>query len=271
MHEYKRDQGGITYDQWRHPRPTVDRLTADLPHYATERPQIELILSPRSTSGGKKICTDHFYRARRENFADSASFSDGLGKTGRSRHSWDMIHERLRHATRQAHERLEARLDLLDHHLTLPRYIRVLERFLGFYRPWEARLADLLDDPPFFEPRRRVFLLESDLAALGHGGAVPECPELPPLKSVAAALGGFYVTEGSTLGGQVLARHAAAHFGWPDGFATAFYASRGRDVGAAWRAFKARLERESSPAADQAMVDAALATFATLEDWLTPA
>lgn len=180
-----------------------------------------------------------------------------------------MIHERLRHDTRQAHKRLEERLDLLDPYLTLARYADVLERFLGFYRPWEARLAGLLDDPDFFEPRRRVALIESDLVALGRGIAVPECPTLPPLDGIAAALGGFYVTEGSTLGGQVLARHAAARFGWQDGFATAFYGSRGRDVGPAWRAFTARLEQESSPAADQAMVDAALATFAVLEDWLT--
>ena len=65
---------------------------------------------------------------------------------------------RLRAVTQPAHDRLEGALGLLGDQLDRDAYKRVLERFHGFWRGWEAQVAALLQDRPFLEPRRRLRL-----------------------------------------------------------------------------------------------------------------
>jgi heme oxygenase (biliverdin-IX-beta and delta-forming) len=175
-----------------------------------------------------------------------------------------MLLLRLREETRPAHHRLEAELDLLSDGLTLERYGAVLTRFHWFLRTWEPVVARLLGDDAFFEPRRKVDLLARDLRALQLRPVGGSCDDLPALGTRAQAMGSLYVVEGSTLGGQLIARHARRSLDLPAGGGTAFFESYGPAVGARWVAFRERLAETSSPLTDGSAVAAARQTFLCL-------
>ncbi len=77
----------------------------------------------------------------------------------------------------------------------------------------------------------------------------------------------MYVVEGSTLGGQVLSRHFADRLGVSPDRGGGFFHGYGEATGRMWMAFAglaaSRPESETGPA-----IDAAIATFEALGDWL---
>lgn len=176
----------------------------------------------------------------------------------------------LRAATRPAHDRLEGTLGLLDEGLDRDAYRAVLERFHGFWRDWEPAVAALLDDPALTGPRRRLHLLQADLASLGVPPAavarLPSCSPLP-LHDAAAALGSLYVMEGSTLGGRVIQRHVERRLG---AVGCRYFSGYGDQTGAMWRSFLARLDQAPAADADR-IIAGAVATFERLAWWLMPA
>lgn len=181
------------------------------------------------------------------------------------------LRDRLRHETRAAHEQLERDLDLLSPGLTQERYRHLIERFYGFYAPWEQHVEGVMERalPGFFAPRRKVPLLLADLRALGSDAAtLPLCRTMPPAGTLAQVLGGLYVIEGSTLGGQILSRHLSLMLGPAP---ASFFRSYGESVGPMWRSFLATLAAHASPDTDNLVIEAASETFATLHDWLLKA
>jgi len=186
--------------------------------------------------------------------------------------------ERLRHETRDLHDRIEAnprfgRLMATD--LTRDEYRQLLVAMLGHHRPVEATLAaasQLL--PAALEIRdrlRRTALLEADLRALDLDDAaiatLPTC--LPPaLTEAEAAWGTLYVLEGATLGGQVIARHLTATLGIGPANGAAALVPYGDQTGPRWRAFKAALEAAAPDLDPDAVVDAARLAFTRLDDWM---
>jgi heme oxygenase len=182
-----------------------------------------------------------------------------------------MILQRLREETRPAHDRIERDLESLRAHTCIAHYRLLVARFFGFYADWEPAIAATLADEHFFAPRRKLHLLERDLAFLGYDmdavRALPRCRNLPPLTSMAETLGSLYVLEGSTLGGQVIARRLERSLGFSDGRGYAFFRSYGREVGAMWRAFGERLLAQPADAGE-ACVRSAQLTFARLHGWL---
>ena len=183
--------------------------------------------------------------------------------------------ERLRTETRPVHERLERRLDLLAPTLTLDRYRRLLERFYGFWSGWEPRAALALDDPAFFDPRRRTFRLEDDLRFFGGSKellrALPTVHDPLPLGSRAQALGSIYVLEGSPLGGQVIKRHLETALGLRDGRGYWYFVAYGRESSSMWQAFRQYVRRHSSPDMEDEIVRSAALTFQALDQWLCDA
>ncbi|MCR0983226.1 biliverdin-producing heme oxygenase [Roseomonas populi] len=173
------------------------------------------------------------------------------------------IRDRLRAETRPDHDRLENGLRLADPGLTPARYRAVLERFYGFWAGWEPRLAAALGDDAFFAPRRRLYLLQDDLRALGiRPEGLPACLP-PPLRDRGEAMGSLYVMEGSTLGGRVILKRLD-EIGLAEG-ARSYFAGHGEATGAMWRSFLARLEAEPDA---EAVLRGAKDTFATLADWM---
>ena len=179
----------------------------------------------------------------------------------------------LREATDPVHARLHglpALQALAEGRLDRAGYAALLRRLLGFHRAAEAAL----DRAPSLAPwgidlpgRRRAWLIEADLAALGAPAAPPALAPLPPLDTAARALGCLYVTEGSTLGGRQLAR-ALDGLLPPGPAGRRFLLGHGAAHAAMWRSCCQALEAcGADPARRAEMLAAAEATFAAFEAW----
>jgi len=158
--------------------------------------------------------------------------------------------ERLREATRPAHERLEERLDMLSKLHSVEQRRTLAAAFHRLHAGMERELAPWLAevDGLDFEDRRRSRLLDADLAALG--APAPEPAAGPRPADRAEALGLMYVLEGSSLGGKVIRKHAER--AGLDMAGLGFLDPYGERTGQAWRAFLTVLDREC-PAQDEAL------------------
>lgn len=205
------------------------------------------------------------------------------------------IMQRLRGETRDCHVQLETRLGLPAAISTRSEYRDLLARFFGFYLPVEERLTTLLCGEHErreilsgldYGARRKTDLLRRDLQALGMGdtelATLPQCDKLPALDTLSHALGCLYVLEGSTLGGQLLARFFADTLSIDASNGGAFFCSYGSEIGARWRAFGAVLTSWADVTQDgepvttnsvkqkqgEVIVHAARETFHSMETWL---
>jgi heme oxygenase len=177
----------------------------------------------------------------------------------------------LRQATGAVHERLHgvpvfARL--AAGRIAPEDYVRLLRRLLGFHLGVEAALGaapSLAGYGIEVEGRRRSPMLVADLVALGAAPLAPVA-SLPAPDCAAWAMGCLYVTEGSTLGGQHLAR--ALDGVLPGEAGRSFLRGYGARHGAMWRDCCVAIESCGAEAGRlAAMIDGAEATFARFEAW----
>jgi heme oxygenase len=178
---------------------------------------------------------------------------------------------RLKDETRDVHESLERDLDLLRPDLTLERYRSIVERFYGFYQPWENAVKPLVSEhlPDFAETRVKVPKLLEDLVYLGRKTAkLPVCKKLPDCRTWPAVLGGLYVTEGATLGGQIISRQLEQMLGLSARRGAAFFSSYGLQVGPMWRSFGTMLQANAPVEKEDVVIDAARQTFVCMHRWL---
>jgi heme oxygenase len=181
------------------------------------------------------------------------------------------LRERLRQQTRPLHDRLEDSLNLTRPDWSLAEYRTLLQRFYGFYAPLERRIARVCDPElqRLFADRRKVPSLLQDLAYFHIDAAtVPHSTRVPRISSAADALGAMYVTEGATLGGQLLSRHVERVLSLSDGRGYSFWSGYGTETGRMWTSFLEVLASRSCPALDVAAISSAVATFTCLEEWL---
>lgn len=182
----------------------------------------------------------------------------------------------LRDATAAHHARAEALVPVLAPDLTLEGYASVLARFHDVYASLEGALADVGAWPGGFDAaaRRKLPLLERDLAWLHARGVVPAPMRRSPLHAtavapdLATAIGTLYVLEGATLGGQVILRRLAPRLGISPETGASFYAGYGADTGAMWKAFVAMANAwgDANRDAWDDVVRAAQATFERIVD-----
>lgn len=158
---------------------------------------------------------------------------------------------------------------LLDPPLQRERFVRVLSGFHAFHRAWEPLVERLAgEEDAFLAPRRRLALLEADLAALG---ASPVCSAEPMdfLTSRGQAWGSLYVMEGSALGGLVISK-ALRSADWLPEAGLTYFNPYGRRTMAQWQAFLSRLDAVAAEEPAEEIVEGALATFAHLQARLVP-
>lgn len=179
--------------------------------------------------------------------------------------------EALREATSSQHRAVEALLPPSWSTLGREGYRSYLERMAGFHLPLEERVFAGHDwtslGLPAAAERPRAALLRADLAALGlDANGLSRATDLPDVRDLGRALGVLYVLEGSTLGGQVLAREVIR--GAP-GVPTTFLRGAG-DAGARWRSFVGFAESlvAGRAALSAQAVDGAVEAFASLVTWL---
>lgn len=173
--------------------------------------------------------------------------------------------DRLRTATAAAHAALEDGLALLRPPLERARFIHALQGFHAFHTAWEPRVAALLGEAAaWLASRRRLALLERDLEALGARPDPGRRFDLGFLHDRASAWGSLYVVEGSTLGGQVIAKALRRGAAWAPAEGLAYFNPHGRETAAMWRGFCERLDREAPTLRLDAVVAGAEHTFEAL-------
>jgi heme oxygenase (biliverdin-IX-beta and delta-forming) len=160
--------------------------------------------------------------------------------------------ERLRAETRAEHESTESVMPLMQQELSREQYVAVLQRLHPVVGSWERWAlahapADLTET---VNGRQRAGLIARDLKSMG-AMAFDEAREfpaaaIPGLMTDAASyrasfLGAMYVMEGSTLGGQYIARHLEEVLGLQAGEGDAYFRGYGEHTGEMWRSFKAVL------------------------------
>jgi heme oxygenase (biliverdin-IX-beta and delta-forming) len=184
------------------------------------------------------------------------------------------ILERLRAGTQAAHEAIERDLAWETRVATRDGYRALLARFWGFHAALEPALAAALHDDAFLDPRRRLPHLAADLRFLGLDeatvAALPR-PDLALPRDRDEAFGALYVLEGSTLGGQVIAKHIGRQLGLTAEGGCRYYAAHGRETGAMWKAFRLRLAEEAARGRPETIVAASIRTFDAMRYWLCAA
>lgn len=182
----------------------------------------------------------------------------------------------LRRHTAPHHDAVERRVDIVGRLGSADRYAHLLIRLYGFYEPFEAELGTVVKrwGLPFdIEARRKAPLLARDLAALGVTSRavdnLPRAGRMPQPTSPQAALGCLYVTEGATLGGQIIARHVAHRLGLGPGDGASFFHGYAADTRSRWRTFCSVLAAAStSDVVERAITAGAIDTFRAYDRWL---
>lgn len=142
---------------------------------------------------------------------------------------------------------------------------RFLARMYGFLAPYEAVLQGHAAElgPAWEIPARlRAHLILEDLHA--DPSQLPLCLAMPPLATVPQLLGAMYVLEGSTLGGQVLARQLAK----AGSDLRRYFTGYGERTGPRWKAFCHLLAAAATDAHEEEIVQSAIHTFQHLAAWL---
>lgn len=179
------------------------------------------------------------------------------------------ILQRLRTETRPYHEALELNQfnqDLTAGTLSEATTTHFLAKMYGFLKPYEDCLRHYPLPPAWQqEYRYRAHLILEDLNVAPD--TLPLCPALPPLDTLPRLLGAMYVLEGSTLGGQVIARQLTKA-GIPTRTYFTGYAER---TGPMWKSFCQQLGEAATPENEDEIVRSASRTFQDLETWLNKA
>lgn len=166
------------------------------------------------------------------------------------------------------------------HRLLLPgftpaEYLAVLKRLYGFLCAVEPAAGAALEPVLLREDSRKLWRLPHLAADLSHFGvttadleSLPVCPDPPSFPTPIRAVGWFYLSEGSRLGGQVLAGALKERLGLGPETGAAYFGSRGENSGHRWRWFQSMADQWIPPEAEQETIAAACDCFDRLNRWL---
>jgi heme oxygenase len=176
--------------------------------------------------------------------------------------------QRLRDATAADHAAVEETVPLMSGTLTLDEYAACLQRLHGIVSAWEAHAAAVA--PPALQPllaaRRRTPLLERDLVCLGVKIPSEEHPNFLEVADEASIMGAMYVMEGSTLGGQLIARHVEKVLSLSEG--NTFFRGHGDRTGLLWREFCEILRTRVPENESDVVIRSAKMMFQTFGSWM---
>lgn len=184
-----------------------------------------------------------------------------------------MFSEELKKNTRAEHAGLEKELvarikkiqDVND-------YVNLLRLMYGYYKPLQDRLdtfADKSVSAENFSLRISDSIL-NDLHELNvePGNDIPVCPDIPEISTPASSMGAMYVTEGSTLGGQVITKMISRQLNLSPEKGFTFFNAYGDETFARWERFKEILNRPRNEEEKSEVMDAAKMTFSKFKEWI---
>jgi heme oxygenase len=181
------------------------------------------------------------------------------------------LFQQLYAATKPAHRALERSLNLLKKPVTAARIERALKKFLGFHLVWESGFANSEIFTQLMVNRSRGRFAASDLQALGLSHE--EIARVPVSEAAAAlhrsaeiTMGSLYVMEGSTLGGEVIAKALRAE-PWVPPQGLLYFSPPNRDARSDWNELKTWAEARFAPATWDLIEQGAQETFALMNTW----
>jgi heme oxygenase (biliverdin-IX-beta and delta-forming) len=185
--------------------------------------------------------------------------------------------QQLRSQTARSHQLIEQNVSsqlLMSKHVTITHYAHYLKSLYGFVYGFEKMAFPLLKDYEVLQldDRRKSHLIQADLTMLHHTAAEPYLNEElfnTHYQTTAAVLGGMYVLEGSTLGGQIINKHLATVLGHAIAGKTTYLMAYAEKTGSMWKIFL-QLLGEAGTTIDNRdeIIDSAVHTFALLNTCL---
>lgn len=184
--------------------------------------------------------------------------------------------EKLREATRSAHQRLERRVDSYQPKFNVHNYQRLLQDFWGFYQPLERKLIVLADHilpAPYSQQRLKAPRLEQDLLSLGMTeadvAALPLCGRLPAVPTYPQAFGVLYVIEDAAAAGRIAGLHLCEMLGIDPSQGGSFFSSTGPQLEQYQRECETEMATAvETPTFQTLAIEAARDTFDCFEGWL---
>jgi heme oxygenase len=182
----------------------------------------------------------------------------------------DLDIRRLRQETEVDHQAVEGAVPLMQEGLNTAQYVQCLQRIYGVVAAWEDHAAEVAPQwlRPTLTARMRKPLLELDLAWFGVTKHDETRPALPEMNDLASLFGTMYVMEGSTLGGQFIARHVEAALHLAEGQGNSYFRGHGNQTGLMWKEFCEMLKLRIPDEQTEAVVISAKAMFSTFGTWM---
>lgn len=184
-----------------------------------------------------------------------------------------MFSDELKEGTFHAHTNLERKLvSRIKQISSVNDYVQLLRLMFGYYKPLQDKLNAFVSENNIVNnfSVRSVQNIIKDIEYLQptSGSRIPVCANMPNINTHAASLGALYVTEGSTLGGQIITKMISKKLNIPADGGFSFFRSYGDETPVMWEKFKTVINRPRNENEKSEMMDTAIATFSTFKDWL---
>ena len=178
--------------------------------------------------------------------------------------------QQLRQETLPDHNLAEQSVPLMDESLSRNTYISCLRKLHGMVASWEEWAAPNAPSwiQPLLAPRRRGHFLSLDLRWFGAEDPGEARPTLPEMSDSTSLLGAMYVMEGSTLGGQLIARHVERVLGLSAGQGDAYFRGHNEQTGRLWKEFCTMLQAKVPDSETDAVIAGAKAMFRVFGSWM---
>ena len=175
----------------------------------------------------------------------------------------------LRQQTEADHRSAEESLPLMQPNLDRATYVDCLGKWYGVIAAWEEQASSFAPDwlLPLLLTRSRRPLLALDLAWFGVLAPLGRSA-LPSLRDLPSLLGAMYVIEGSSLGGQIIARHVETALFLTPGQGDSFFRGHGSQTGPLWKEFCEMLKTQVPDDQTDTVIASAKRMFATVRFWM---
>lgn len=186
--------------------------------------------------------------------------------------------QRLRSETANNHQLIEQNSVsqlLMSEEVTIVQYAHYLKRLYGFVHGFEKMVFPILEHHPLLQldERRKSHFIQADLALLNHAAAQPDVSDeifSTHYPTAAAAFGGMYVLEGSTLGGQIISKHLSKVLGAAVAGKTTYLSAYANQTSTMWKSFLHLLcEAAANNYNEGEIIESAVNTFSLLNNCLS--
>ena len=186
--------------------------------------------------------------------------------------------QRLRSKTANSHQLIEqnrASQLLISKEVTIVQYAHYLKSLYGFVHGFEKMVFPILKHNPLLQlnERSKSHFIQADLAMLNQTAAQPYVSDeifSIHYPTAAAAFGGMYVLEGSTLGGQIISKHLSKVLGAAVAGKTTYLSAYASQTGTMWKSFLQLLcDAAANNNNEGEIIESAVNTFSLLNNCLS--